>query len=337
MSKTAAFGEVMMRLEVPGYGTLSQDNQLKYSFSGSGVNVVSALARYGHESYLVTTLPDNPLGEAALAHLRKLGIATSLVNRGGKYVGMYFLEHGFGARPGRVTYTDRLGSSFNTAAYDGSLFNKAAQQVDLMHFCGITLAMNDNVRDAMKRLAREVKRCGGQIVFDCNYRPSLWGDDGYEKARPHYKEMLELADIVLMNERDALHILGLKTSAQGRADQLKDVIPQVAKQYQIRTIAGTHRQINGDNTHTLTGYVYGNDDFYFARERTFSVYDRVGAGDAFASGIIHGVLQAIPYQQTVEFASAAAILAHTVPGDTPMASDDDVLTAMTDHIGDVER
>ncbi|MCQ6559282.1 sugar kinase [Paenibacillus mendelii] len=337
MSKTAAFGEVMMRLEVPGYGTLSQDNQLKYSFSGSGVNVMSALARYGHESYLVTTLPDNPLGEAALSYLRKLDIRTSLVHRGGKYVGMYFLEHGFGARPSRVTYTDRLGSSFNTAAYDDSLFGKAAQQVELMHFCGITLAMNDNVRGAMKRLAREVKRSGGQVVFDCNYRPSLWGDGDYDQARPHYEEMLELADIVLMNERDALLTLGMESSVQGRMAQLQDLVPRVAKQYRIQTIAGTHRQINGDNTHSLTGYVYGNDAFYFARERTFSVYDRVGAGDAFASGIIHGVLQETPLPQAVEFAAAAAMLAHTVSGDTPIASSNEVLKAMTDHIGDVER
>lgn len=337
MSRTTAFGEVMMRLEVPGYSTLQQDNRLQYSFSGTGVNVAAALSRFGHESSLVSSLPENPLGEAALSFLRKLGIDTRLIQRSGKYIGMYFLEHGFGVRASRVTYTDRLGSSFNTSAYSDDLLGQAAEHSDLIHFCGITLAMNDGVRATMKRLARQAKRLGKQVAFDCNYRPSLWGEDGYAQARPHYEEMLELADIVLMNERDAIHILGMETAEADRRSQLQDLIPRVAKDYQIPTIAGTHRSINGDNTHTLDGFLFVNSGFHFSPRRTFAVHDRVGAGDAYASGVIHGLLAGESPDYTVSFASAAAMLAHTVAGDTPMSTRAEVIKAMSESIGDVER
>lgn len=326
-----------MRLQVPGYESLVQASTLQYTFSGTGVNIVSALARFGHTGYLVSTLPSNPIGEAAMAYLRKLGITTDYISRNGKYVGMYFLENGFGARPSRVTYTDRLASSFNTAVADNYNFKDIAANIDIVHFCGITLAMNDSVRSQMKDFAREVKANGGTVVFDCNYRPSLWGDQGYLMAKPHYEEMLHLADIVMMNEKDAIHILGMKTEETERLGQLQQLIPLVAEQYGIRTIAGTHRVVNRDNTHSLLGYMYSNGQFEFSTRLTFSVYDRIGAGDAFASGIIHGEAQGLPAKHTVEFASRAAVLHHTVAGDTPTSTEAEILQTMTEIMLDVER
>ncbi|GAB6927461.1 sugar kinase [Paenibacillus sp. JCM 10914] len=326
-----------MRLQVPGYASLAQESHLNYSFSGTGVNIASAMAKLGHDGYLVTTLPDNPLGEAAISYLRKLGINTSLASRGGKYVGMYFLENGFGVRPGRVTYTDRLGSSFNTAQDELYDFSAVARVIDIIHFCGITLSMNDGVRAQMKALAREVKAAGGTVVFDCNYRPSLWGADRYAFAKPHYEEMLSLADIVFMNEKDALFILGMETAYEDRAEQLQDLIPKVAKKYNISALAGTHRSINGDNTHSLQGYLYTGGTFHFSQARTFAVHDRIGAGDAYASGIMHGLSEGYEPVRTVNFAASAAMLAHTVTGDTPTANEREILQAMNTHLSDVER
>ncbi|GGF89482.1 2-dehydro-3-deoxygluconokinase [Paenibacillus albidus] len=337
MSKVAAFGEVMMRLQVPGYETLEKSSRLDYSFSGSGVNVAAALARYGHTGYIITTLPDTPVGDAALAYLRKLGIDTAYVNRGGKQLGMYFLENGFGVRPGRVTYSDRRGSSFNTSPLKSYEAAAIASHIEVLHLCGITLAMNDNVRLQMKQLATEVKGAGGKVVFDCNYRPSLWGDDGYAKARPHYEDLLELADIAMMNEKDAECILGIRVGEYDRITQLKQAIPEVARRFRLQTVAGTHREINGDNTHSLTGYIYTGETFRFSRKLTFSVHDRIGAGDAFASAVIHGELKGDVSQHTVDRAAAAAMLAHTVAGDTALFTEAEVSRVLTDHIGDVER
>ena len=327
----------MMRLQVPGYDLLSQSSTLQYSFSGTGVNVVSALARFGHAGYLVTTLPANPLGDAAAAHLRRLGVSTDFVRREGPYLGMYFLENGFGARPSRVTYTNRLESSFNTAPEGAYDWEAVASAADAVHFCGIALAMNDTVRGHMAALAREVKKKGGKVVFDCNYRPSLWGEGGYAKAKPHYIEMLGLADLVLMNEKDAIHILGMETGQTERKDQLTELIPAVADRFGISAIAGTHRSVNGDNTHSLEGYLFKEGTFSFSRKLTFSVYDRIGAGDAYASGILHGELSGYAPDRTVAFAAAAALLAHTVSGDTPMSSEADILRVMADSASDIER
>ncbi|MBW4084370.1 sugar kinase [Paenibacillus sp. S150] len=338
MSKQiAAFGEVMMRLQVPGHELLAQAGTLKYSFSGSGVNVLSALTRYGHQGSLVTRLPEGPLGDAAIAGLRKLGINSGYIERGGQYVGMYFLEDGFGARPGRVTYTNRAESSFNTAPQGAYPFAELAGKADAAHFCGIALAMNDGVRAAMKSYAEAVKRRGGLVVFDCNYRPSLWGEGGYELAKPHYEEMLQLADIVLMNEKDAMFILGMDAASGEREEQLQELIPAVASRYSLCTVAGTQRTVHGDNRHSLRGYIFKAGSFSFSDRLTFAVLDRVGAGDAFTSGIIHGELEGFDPQHTVSFAAAAGVLAHTVVGDTPMSSEQDIFRMLMNPGGDLQR
>ncbi|MBK0295671.1 sugar kinase [Bacillus megaterium] len=333
----AAFGEVMMRLQVPGYELLSQSSTLNYSFSGTGVNVASALSRFGYKGHLVSTLPSNAVGDAAVSYLQKLGITDSFITRGGNYIGMYFLENGFGARSSRVTYSNRLESSFNRAFEEAYKFKEIAKQIDIIHFCGITLAMNDSVRNHMKLLAQAVKATGGTVVFDCNYRPSLWGDDGYEKAKSHYEEMLHLADIVMMNEKDAMFVLNMETEKKDRTEQLMDLIPTVAEKYDISVIAGTHRSINDNNTHSLRAYIFKNQEFTFSKTLTFSVYDRIGAGDAFTSGIIYGELEGFSPEKTVLFAATAGMLAHTTVGDTPMSSKDDIIRAMTEAVNDVER
>jgi len=337
MSKIASFGEVMMRLEVPRYATLEQSNVLNYSFSGTGVNVVSALTRFGHEGYMMTALPQNALGDAAISYLRRLGIHSNYIERSGKYIGSYFLEHGFGIRQSRVIYTDRWGSSFNTAEFNNTSFVKHVADVDAIHFCGITLAMNDQVRQAMKVIALAAKKAGKQVIFDCNYRPSLWGEGGYSIAQSHYKDMLQLADIVFMNELDAIHILGMSTEEQERVAQLQDLIPKVAKAYTLETISGTHRTMNANSTHSLLGYIYKEGEFYYSDPCSFNVYDRVGAGDAFASGIIHGELTDKNPADNVKFAVAAAMLAHTVGGDTPLSTEDDVFQAMMHGLRDISR
>ncbi|MNI81820.1 hypothetical protein D3C73_1384700 [compost metagenome] len=131
--------------------------------------------------------------------------------------------------------------------------------------------------------------------------------------------------------------LGMGSTAEGREERLAELIPAVAKQYDITAIAGTHRDIHGDNSHSLRGFLFKEGRFAFSERLTFSVYDRIGAGDAFASGIIHGELERFEPERTVNFAAVAGMLAHTVAGDTPMASEGDVFRAMESTIGDVER
>lgn len=335
--RITAFGEVMMRLQVPGYETLAQADTLRYTFSGTGVNIATALSRFGHDGYLITTLPEHPLGEAAIAYLRKLGIRTDHILRGGRHIGMYFLENGFGPRPSRVTYTDRLGSSFNTAGEDTYDFRSAVADMDFVHLCGISLAMNDTVRGHVKTLAQEAKRAGATVVFDCNYRPSLWGAEGHSSARRHYEDMLATCDVAIMNEKDARLTLGMATDETDPDAQLQELIPKAANQYGIRVIAGTRRSVGSDGTHTLRGYLYKDGRFAFSKAFTFPVYDRIGAGDAFAAGVIHGEAEGFSAERTVAFAAASAMLAHTTAGDSPIATVPEVFRALDDQGLDVER
>ncbi|WP_285766837.1 sugar kinase [Peribacillus sp. SI8-4] len=334
--RIVAFGEVMMRLQVPGHALLSQASTLQYSFSGTGVNVASAMTKLGHDGYLVTRLPNNPLGDSAVVSLQQLGIERDFISRGGKYMGMYFLENGFGQRASRVTYSNRLESSFNTGSLSDYDHEGIAEMADIIHFCGISLAMAENVRESMKVLARKVKEKGGMICFDCNYRPSLW-EGGYSAAKPHYEEMLSLADIVMMNEKDAMYILGMNSKSSQRDGQLRELIPQVAQKYGIQSIAGTHRSINGDNTHRLRGYLYKDGTFHFSDNLSFSVYDRIGSGDAYTSGILHGELTGFSPEKTVLFAAVSGMLACTVVGDTPLATEREILSAMEGKMEDIIR
>lgn len=326
-----------MRLEVPGGKLLTQEQTLHYSFSGTGVNVAAAVARYGYTGHIITTLPDNPLGDAARSYLQKLGIDLTYANRGGSYIGSYFLEHGFGARSSRVTYTNRLTSSFNTADINSYPYENMAKQLDAVMFCGIALAMNDHVREQMKQLAREVKQHGGTVIFDCNYRPALWGEDGYAKAKPHYEKLLRLADLVLMNEQDAIHLLGMETTKRDRLEQLRELLPHVADKYQITVIAGTQRTIFQDNRHALRGFLYTKNKLTIRENDPFAVLDRIGAGDAYTSGILYGWFEQLSPQDTVEFALAASLLAHATVGDTPLANVAEIRKAQQRTIGDVQR
>lgn len=338
MRKTiAAFGEVMMRLEVPDYATLSQANQLYYSFSGTGVNIASSLARFGYRGLLVTTLPKNSIGDAAVACLRKLMIDTSYICRDGHYIGKYFLEHGFGPRTSRVTYSNRLESSFNSASTENYPFEEIAKNSDIVHFCGISLAINDRVRQQIKAFASLVKQYGNKILFDCNFRPHLWGNDGNRKAKQHYEELLQLSDFVIMNEKDAIHTLGFRTKQTDIRMQLEELIPQIADHFGISVVAGTHREINTNNQHSIQGYLYKNNQMYFSPPTTFSVLDRIGAGDAFTAGIIHGELQGFNPTKTLDFAITSCMLAHTTKGDTPLATTDDIYKVMESDVQDLER
>lgn len=333
----AAFGEVMMRLEVPNHALLAQANELRYSFSGSGVNVAAMLAHLDYQSSVITTLPNNALGKAAEAFINRLGISSNLIHWEGKYLGKYFLETGYGIRPSRVTYTNRLESSFNQAAVDLYNFNEIARQVDVVHLCGIALAMNDKVRKQMISLAKAVRSHGGLVVFDCNYRSSLWGEEGHVKARPFYEEILQLTDIAFMNEMDMIQTLGMKTEKTDRKEQLQELLPKVTEKFGPLCIAGTHRTVHEDNKNSLMGYLYKKNTLYLSEPKTFAVLDRIGAGDAFAGGIIYGALEGYSGKYMVDFATSASALAHTIVGDSPILTKGDILQAIAEHGRDVMR
>ncbi|MEG0328771.1 MAG: PfkB family carbohydrate kinase, partial [Erysipelothrix sp.] len=175
MKRVLAFGEVMMRLGVSDHKLLQQTSQLDYLFSGTGVNILSGLSHMGHETSLITALPDNRVGEVATGKLREMGIGTDMIQYEGDHIGIYILETGYGARPSQVTYLNRSMSSFATFDYNKKIqdFDTMFKGVEMLHICGIAL-IHDNTYKMALKLIDEAKQRNVKIIFDCNYRASLW-------------------------------------------------------------------------------------------------------------------------------------------------------------------
>lgn len=334
--KIKAFGEVMMRLDVPGNRKLEQTRTLDIFFSGTGVNVLSALSKYGHETAMVTTLPANSIGDAAVSFIRSLGISTTDINRDGEYIGMYFMENGFGFRPSVVTYTNRESSSFCMSTLSDYDLDNLLEDTGMIHFCGIGLAISKNVRELMIAVAERAKEMGITIVFDCNFRPKLWKGQ-LDRAKHCYEQMLELADVCFMTERDAKALLGMKTDKINRKEQIVELIPQIAKRYHIKIIAGTIRKNTKNNENQIEGFLFQDSIFSFSRAYTFQILDRVGGGDGFASGIMHGLVQDLSMNDIIEFSMAAGVLAQTIPGDSPLCTDSEVWALVNNYRTDLER
>ncbi|HAM80160.1 sugar kinase [Ornithinibacillus bavariensis] len=330
-----AFGEVMMRLEAPHYLKLEQTRELKVLYSGTGLNVLSALNKYGYDTSLITKLPSNSLGDAALSYIGSLGVGISDILRGGEYLGMYFLENGFDIRPSRVTYSNRKESSFCTSSIMEYDLNNILKDTALIHLCGITLSISDQTRSNVQYLVKKAKEFGITVVFDFNYRPKLWKNN--VQARSYYQSILQHTDICFMTERDAQYILEMETNQVEQEKQIEDLIPKVAEAYDIQVIAGTIRNKLKEGKHTIRGYMFHQHSFYFSRDYSFSSLERIGAGDAFSSGILHGVLSQYLPKDSIEFATAACALAHTTYGDSPVCLEEEIWSLVNRDEVQIER
>lgn len=334
--KIVAFGEVMMRLSVPEYLKLEQAKTLEVSYAGTGVNVLSALSKFDNDVAMITRLPTNSVGAAASAYLASLNISKKYLTRGGDYLGKYFLETGFDVRPTKVTYTNREESSFCTSQIEDYDFDAIFKEVDIVHFCGITLAISEQTRNLVLHAAEKAVENNVKVAFDFNYRPKLWGGT-YENARPYYEKMLSFANICFMTERDAECLLGLSTNKTERVEKIEALLPKVASDYDVELIAGTVRNILTANENTIQGFVCFDGKLNYSQTYTFKILDRIGGGDGYASGIIHAYAHAYPIPEMVEFAAASGVLAHTTVGDAPISSIEDIKSFLTGSQGEIER
>ena len=206
----------------------------------------------------------------------------------------------------------------------------------MIHFCGISLAVSEKTRNLTIKVAEKAKEMGIVVSFDCNYRPKLWNDTGVN-ARSYYKRMLTLCDICFMTEKDAKYILGMETAENELTKQIEDLLVKVLKKYQIRTIAGTMREKRKSTEQTIQGFIIQNKTVTFSRIHSLNILDRIGAGDAFASGILHGEIASLSQEDTIEFATAAGVLAHTTTGDSPVSTDSEVWGLVHKSSADLER
>ncbi|MDR3335868.1 MAG: sugar kinase [Treponema sp.] len=340
MSRIITFGEIMLRLAPPGYYRFLQAENYTALYGGGEANVALSLANFGADAAFVTKLPGHDIGQGAVNFLRRFGVDTSLITRGGGRVGIYFLEKGASQRASKVIY-DRTGSSIAAAVPADFDWNAIFPGADWFHFTGITPALGDNVAGICLEACKAAKARGLTVSCDLNYRKNLWRR---EKAAQVMAGLMEYVDVCIANEEDAGDVFGIKAAdtdiAGGRIshDGYKSVAKQLADRFGFIKVAITLRESISANDNNWAAMLYDGKDYRFSKKYAVHIVDRVGGGDSFGAGLIYGLLEGWPLQETLEFAVAASALKHSIEGDANLVSLDEVKKlAGGDASGRVQR
>ena len=334
------FGELMLRLAPEGYYRFVQVDKFGATFGGGEANVAVSLANYGFDAAFVSRLPVHEIGQAAVNSLRRYGVDTSCIVRGGERVGIYYLEKGASQRPSKVIY-DRAGSAIATASPEDFDWKKIFEGADWFHFTGITPALNDNVAAICLEACKAARELGVKVSCDLNYRNKLWSK---QKAGEVMGELCNYVDVCIANEEDAADVFGIKasntdvTAGTVNHEGYKDVAKQLADRFGFEKVAITLRESLSANDNNWSAMLYDGTDYYFSKKYKMHIVDRVGGGDSFGGGLIAACLSGYDAQQTIEFAVAASCLKHSIEGDYNMVSMDEVLKlAGGDASGRVQR
>jgi len=338
--KIITFGELMLRLAPEGYLRFVQADKFEATFGGGEANVSVSLANYGLKSAFVTKLPKHEIGQMAVNSLRKYGVDTDLIIRGGDRVGIYYLEKGASQRPSKVIY-DRAGSSIAKADKNDFNWDKIFENVGWFHFTGITPALSDECADITEEACKAAKERGIIISCDLNYRNKLWSK---EKAGKVMDRLCKYVDVCIANEEDANDVFGIKaentdvTTGTINSDGYKFVAKALAERFGFSYVAITLRESVSASDNRWGAMLYDGNDHYFSKKYNVHIVDRVGGGDSFGAGLIYSLINEYNPQDTIEFAVAASCLKHSIEGDYNFVNTDEVKKlAMGDGSGRVQR
>lgn len=340
MAKIVTLGEIMLRLSTPGHSRFVQSDSFDVVYGGGEANVAVSCANYGHEAYYVTRLPVHEIGQAAVNALRRYGVRTDFIARGGSRVGIYFLESGASMRPSKVIY-DRAGSAIAEALPEDFDFDAIMEGADWFHWSGITPAISDRAAELTRLACEAAKRHGVTVSVDLNFRKKLWTK---EKAQSVMRPMMQYVDVCIGNEEDAELCLGFKPDADvegGKTDAegYKGIFRAMADQFGFKYVVSTLRESFSASHNGWKAMIYDGKEFYESkRYDILPIVDRVGGGDSFSGGLIHGLLTKATQGEALEFAVAASALKHTIDGDFNMVSAAEVeALAGGDSSGRVQR
>ena len=312
MARIITMGEIMLRLTTPGSSRFLQADSFQVCYGGAEANVAASLAGFGHDAAFVSRVPDNPLGDCAVAALRKMNVDTRYIARGGDRLGIYFLEAGASVRASNVVY-DRAHSAFAEATEQDFDFDRIFEGADWFHFTGITPALSKSAARLTELACKAAKKRGLTVSLDMNYRKKLWTR---EEARQVMTGLAAYADVFFGGETDAEMILGVAAG--------ENIYRRMAAQYGFRYAVSTLRKSRSASDNDLSFTLYDGKEFYRSKEYSLSIVDRVGGGDAFAAGFICALLDGRDARDALEFGAAASAFKHTVPGDFNIASRNEV-------------
>ncbi len=340
MKKIITFGEVMLRLAPENYMRFVQSEMYEATFGGAEANVAVSLSNYGMHAAFVTKLPTHEIGQAAVNSLRKYGVDTDLIARGGNRVGIYYCERGASQRPSKVIY-DRAGSSIAEANPTDFDWKTIFDGADWFHFTGITPALSETMADICLEAAKAAKALGITISCDLNFRKKLWSR---ERAGEVMGKLCQYVDICIANEEDAKDVFGIEasetdiTSGKLNREGYIEVAKKLTDRFGFRGVAITLRESVSANDNNWSAMFYTNGEAYFSKKYAMHIVDRVGGGDSFGAGLIYACLSDYDAQRTIEFAVAASCLKHSISGDYNLVSVSEVETlAGGDASGRVQR
>ena len=295
--KVLGLGEVMLRLTPPGYEKIIQANSFSATYAGGEANVICSLSMFGHDTKFVTKLPDNKLGEKVIKDLRSFGVDTKDIITGEGRLGIYFLEQGMGLRNTDVIY-DRKYSAISMAKEDEFDIDKILEDVKLLHISGINPALSDDLKNTTLKLVKECKKRNIIVSYDSNFRAKLWS---LEDARQFMLEILPYVDIAFLGILDFKNILLYDIPPESFEENLKILYKKLFEKYPNLK------------------------------------FDRVGGGDSFTAGILHGLLNQMTCEETVEFATCASVLKHSISGDMNLVSEKDIKSLMMSGVENINR
>lgn len=336
--RIVCFGELLLRLGAPGRERLLQTPRLEVHVGGAEANVAVALARLGHAAAVVSVVPDNPLGAAAVDELRRHGVDAASVRTGAGRQGLYFLATGALHRPSEVIY-DRAQSAFALTAADSYDWPALLADADALHVSGVTPALGAACATATLDAVRRARALGLQVSFDGNFRQKLWAERRAE-APAILRGIIAEADIALADHRDIAVALELQPAGATAAETFANAARAAFGAFpHLQRLATTLRTQHNVDHHSLTALMATRSgDLHAAPEYSLpSIVDRIGGGDAFAAGVLHGLCTGMPEQNALHFGLAAACLKHSQPGDFSLADESEIAALVAQQGFDVRR
>lgn len=340
MKKIVTFGEIMMRLNPEGYLLFTQADKFEVSYAGSEANVAVSLANFGLNSEFITKLPVNDIGRCVINELRKYGVETKNIVRGGPRLGIYFVEKGASQRPSKVIY-DRAGSSIALAKKSDFDWNTIFTDADWFHFSGITPALGGDLPEICIEACQIAKSKGLTISCDLNYRKKLWDQNEAERVM---NRLMPFVDVCIGNEEDAKNVFGITAentdvqSGKLNYDGYVSVARKLTDRFGFKKVAITLRSSISADDNNWAGMLYSNGEPYFSPTYKIHIVDRVGGGDSFVGGLIYALISDYSDHSAIDFAAAASCLKHSIEHDFNLVSVDEVKDLMKGNVtGRVQR
>ncbi|OBR92342.1 2-dehydro-3-deoxygluconokinase [Clostridium ragsdalei P11] len=337
--KVVTLGELLLRLSTQGCKRFCQANTFDAIYGGSEANVSVSLANFGVNSYFVSKLPNNPIGRSAEAFLKEYGVNTDYIKLGKGRMGIYFYEKGTSVRSSKVVY-DRDNSAITKASVDEFEFDEILKDADWFHVSGITLALGENCIEICKKALKSAKKYNIPVSVDLNYRKQLWPFDKFENTM---SEILKDADLCigwLDSNKNKDFRYNTANFAQKDFDESKyiKIFKNMCKSYNLKYVVTTLRESYLADNNGLSAVAYDGNELYHSKKYNFNILDRVGAGDAFAAGLIYKLVSGSNYKDALEFAVAASVLKHSIEGDFNLVSEEEVKNLLSGNIyGSLQR